>query len=243
MLVKQHILRFFLIMTPREQLSCFRTILVIAPHPDDEILGLGGFLVRQIRSGKRVVIAYLTGGENSLEDIAPARVVDERHGLSVAVNVRLGLVPEQAFWCGFPDGALPRKGSAGFEGAVDMLVEVIGAVKPDVVFVTHPLDTWPYDHVAAFEIASEALRRRSLPCALYGYWVWLWYSMPLKHLVMLNWHKIFRIPVHPELGEKQVLTDMYLKPEAPNKKPWSGVLPKAMTDAFGYPYEVVERFR
>ncbi|NTV92293.1 MAG: hypothetical protein HGA72_03155 [Chlorobiaceae bacterium] len=242
MLLKQNLLQLFLARTPEVHFSSLRAILVIAPHPDDEILGLGGFLVRQIRSGKRVLIAYLTGGEKSLEDIAPAMVVDERHRLSVAVHVRLGLVPEQAFWCAFPDGALPRKGSAGFDGAVDRLVELIGAVEPDAVFVTHPLDTWPYDHVAAFEIASEALRRRSLPCDLYGYWVWLWYSMPLKRLLRLNWRNISRIPVHGELREKLVLTDMYLKPKAPNGKPWSGVLPKAMTDAFRYPYEVVEKF-
>jgi LmbE family N-acetylglucosaminyl deacetylase len=37
------------------------TILVLAPHADDEVLGVGGTIARLVLSGKRVVIAVLTG--------------------------------------------------------------------------------------------------------------------------------------------------------------------------------------
>lgn len=240
--VWRRIIRFRLMVTTRGGVGEYHSILVVAPHPDDEIIGLGGYLIRHVRSGKRLTIVYLTDGEKSLEDIAPEKVSSERRALSSCVHARLALVPEQVLWCGFPDGAIPRKGSTEFAAAVERFGEVIGTIDPDAVFVTHLLDTWPFDHVAAFEIVSAAIRKKALGCDLYGYWVWLWYSMPLKSLLRLNWRNISRIPVHGELREKLVLTDMYLKPMAPNGKPWSGVLPKAMTDAFRYPYEVVEKF-
>ena len=37
------------------------TILVLAPHADDETLGMGGTIRRMINEGKRVVVAILTG--------------------------------------------------------------------------------------------------------------------------------------------------------------------------------------
>ena len=44
--------------------------LIIAPHPDDEILGLGGFLAQQAQcNSQNIHIVYLTDGDASNPDI------------------------------------------------------------------------------------------------------------------------------------------------------------------------------
>ena len=43
-----------------------KTIMVIAPHADDEVLGCGGYLLHQVKEGARVVVVLGTiGGSNA----------------------------------------------------------------------------------------------------------------------------------------------------------------------------------
>lgn len=53
------------------------TILVIAPHADDETLGMGGTIARFVREGKRVVVAVLTGPGDKPHPLWPASTWDE----------------------------------------------------------------------------------------------------------------------------------------------------------------------
>ena len=43
-------------------------ILIVAPHPDDEILGCGGSIIKYIEKGCRVSVLYLSSGD-SIEKI------------------------------------------------------------------------------------------------------------------------------------------------------------------------------
>ena len=45
-----------------------RGVLVVAAHPDDEVLGCAGTLVRHTRSGDQVHIAFLTDGVSSEDE-------------------------------------------------------------------------------------------------------------------------------------------------------------------------------
>jgi len=243
-LVRRTLLLVRLFSTRKNGLSDFRSVLVIAPHPDDEVIGLGGYLARQSEAACSVAIVYLSDGEKSLEDIEPQRVAEERRRLSLDVHERLGIVPGKAWWLGLPDGAIPRKGQAGFDGAVEKVAEIIRRMGPDAVFVTHPLDTGPSDHIAAYEITDGALNNTSCHGAFFGYWVWLWYSMPAQATFRMHWRNISRIPLDGLMqAKKKILMNAYMQPLSPNGKSWSGVLPKALLKAFDYPFEVVERFR
>ena len=44
-----------------------RTI-VISPHPDDETLGLGGFIAHQTALGSQVIVFAVTDGEKAYSD-------------------------------------------------------------------------------------------------------------------------------------------------------------------------------
>ena len=38
-------------------------VLVIAPHPDDEIIGCGGTMAQHVEKGDRIFVIYVTSGE------------------------------------------------------------------------------------------------------------------------------------------------------------------------------------
>lgn len=238
--VKQRMLIYRLALVPVRELSEHKTVLIIAPHPDDEILGLGGFIIQQLERGADVYVAYLTDGERSLADLSPEKVAGERIEISERVLHELNIAEKNIFRFHLPDGQLPRSGSHGFTEAMELLSELVGSLKPDAVFVTHFLDTWPYDHVAAYELAEATMAETDASdIFLYGYWVWLSYSLPVKRCYAIDWKHTIRISVDNEMEIKKKLMGAYLSPTAPNGKPWSGVLPKAMLQVFEYPYEIV----
>ena len=47
--------------------------LVVAPHPDDAELGMGGTIVKLLRAGKRLAIVDLTSGEPTPHGTAAKR--------------------------------------------------------------------------------------------------------------------------------------------------------------------------
>jgi len=109
-------------------------ILVVAAHPDDEILGLGGTLARHIRSGDVVETLILATG-------ATSRVADDydtvaalREAANAAANV-LGCTPPR--FGNLPDNRLD---SLDLIDVIKMVEFVVAEVKPEVVY-TH----WAHD--------------------------------------------------------------------------------------------------
>ena len=95
-------------------------ILVIAPHPDDEIIGPGGTLVRAIRAGATVHVVYLTNatGQEGLDREADATAVANSLGYSIQ-------------FLGYEADALPAT-----EETAGVLAAAINRFRPDNVFVS-----------------------------------------------------------------------------------------------------------
>lgn len=221
----------------------FNRTLVLAPHPDDEVLGLGGIMMNLLTRGGEVSILYLTDGEGSgvwsnIEDIRRQRIQ-----LSEKSAARLTINDSNIYRRHLPDGNIPHPGKPGFEEAVSDVKDLINSLKPDTVFATHPLDYWPFDHVACAEIASEAIKLSDHKPQLWYYWVWAWYNLRPWKLSVKRLKKLQKIDINDQSSRKKELMDIYLKPRTPDGKPWSGILPKALLKAFNYPFEIVERVR
>lgn len=224
-----------------KQLKVIST-LVIAPHPDDEIIGLGGFILEQIKSGNKVHILYLTDGEGSAASTDLRAIKSQRIAMTQSVQERLGLTESEISYLHIEDGAVPRCGEEGFESNAQLISALIDKIKPDAVFATSATDYWPYDHVACSELAVAAVKQSTSKPALWFYWVWSWYNLRPKSLFKLNFKNIYKIDITGQLSAKKELMDIYLKPVSPEGKPWSGELPKAMLYPFSKPVEIVERY-
>ncbi len=56
-----------------------KTILVFSPHPDDDVISMGGTLIRLVEQGHRVHVAYMTSGNIAVHDHDARRFVDFVH--------------------------------------------------------------------------------------------------------------------------------------------------------------------
>jgi LmbE family N-acetylglucosaminyl deacetylase len=95
-------------------------LLVIAPHPDDEVLGAGGLMQRVKATGGTVRVVYLTDGDGYPEGVKEEDHVEaptandylgygkQRRREARAALVRLGLADAFQTFLGFPDGGLCR---------------------------------------------------------------------------------------------------------------------------------------
>jgi LmbE family N-acetylglucosaminyl deacetylase len=95
-------------------------LLVIAPHPDDEVLGAGGLMQRVKATGGTVRVVYLTDGDGYPEGVKEEDHVEaptakdylgygkQRRREAHAALVRLGLGDAFQTFLGFPDGGLCR---------------------------------------------------------------------------------------------------------------------------------------
>lgn len=82
-------------------------VLVIAPHPDDEILLAAGVLRRAVEAGQRAAVLVLTNG-----DLGCERDGEVRQAETVAALEALGLTEDDVHFLGYPDGHLALLGEA-----------------------------------------------------------------------------------------------------------------------------------
>jgi LmbE family N-acetylglucosaminyl deacetylase len=218
------------------------SIMVLAPHPDDEIIGLGGVLLEAIKLECQIHIVFLTDGEDSGAINDKIQVIAERKKLTLNVFNKMGISENTLTRLSLKDGVVPQKQQNGFIEATDKLAALMDEKKPDMIFATHETDFWPYDHVACAQLAVAAREKSQFKPTLYFYWVWSWYHLKPWNLNKLNFSRLRKVLINKHFEQKQVLIKLYIVPRSPTGIPWSGSLPVGMLRPFKKPYEVVEKY-
>lgn len=129
------------------------SLLVIAPHPDDEILGAGGIMAAARARGDAVAILILTDGARSDPGADPAELARLRRRESEAGLVALLDEVPPLLFIDQPDGAFS---STAVDMSVSALAEFLHDARPDTILVTDPADAHP-DHKAAFGLATRLI--------------------------------------------------------------------------------------
>lgn len=136
-----------------------KKILVVAAHPDDEVLGIGGTILRHAAEGDKVRILLLAEGVTSRADTRDAvtcrDALNELHANAQRVANALGA--ERTDFCNFPDN---RMDSVTLLDVVKPIEHLIDAYRPDVVYTHHGGDV-NVDHQRTHEAVVTACR--SLP--------------------------------------------------------------------------------
>lgn len=143
------------------------TVLVLAPHPDDEVIGCGGVVCLHRRRGDAVNVVFLTSGERCQDGVPEETLRATREAEAREAAGVLGV--QSAHYLRLPD--LGLSGHAGL--AARALRKVLGVCAPGVVYLPHPEEAHP-DHAAVLPIVRAALALgpdRAAP-ELRGYEVW-----------------------------------------------------------------------
>lgn len=128
-------------------------IVVFSPHPDDDVLGCGGSIVKHIQAGNEVIVVYMTNGDaGDLNDSKEALSEIRKKEAQEAAKI-LGI--SKTIYMDLADGYV--------EYQSEILNKIIGLLReyqPEIVYIPHAKEAHR-DHKNTFAIVNEAIIRAS----------------------------------------------------------------------------------
>ncbi len=143
--------------------------LVLAPHPDDDVLGCGGTAALHVGQGDpvHVVIVYDGVLGDPQQRFDPAEIARVRQGEARAGGACLGL-SDYEFW-GYPEGHEP--GAPEFAVGARRVAELVRVWRPDVVYAPW-IGEHHVDHHVLARVARAGLELADFGGAAWGFEVW-----------------------------------------------------------------------
>ena len=121
-----------------------KTILILSPHGDDELLGMGGYIINEILKGSKVHVMFGTDGTN--EENSKIRINEIK-----AVSKLIGFTYEILYHN--MDGTLYQIPKNDIVGKID---KRINELKPDEFYCCYP--SHHQDHEFIYECGKAAMR-------------------------------------------------------------------------------------
>ncbi|HEV7506106.1 MAG TPA: PIG-L family deacetylase [Thermoanaerobaculia bacterium] len=127
------------------------SVLVLAPHYDDEVLGCGGLIAGLAAAGAVVRVLFFTNSSGGAEDVADRDAYGRRRREEAAKVCEI-LAVAGCDHLGLPDGTLDQHLDAAEQG----IRRAIFTQRPDLLLVPSPLEI-TRDHRAAFAALHRLL--------------------------------------------------------------------------------------
>ena len=160
-----------------------RRPVVLAPHPDDELIGAGGVLAAHVAAGLDPAVIHLTSGERTagLAKLPAAERKPRREAEALDAAAVIGVAADRVEFLRLPDGGLDPDDDT----QVAALTRAIVALEPDLIYAPWPLDAHR-DHTAATALLARVLSDHSPAprVALYE----VWNPLTPTHLVDIGDH-------------------------------------------------------
>jgi len=107
-----------------------QTVLVFVPHPDDETIACGGYIIESVRRGAEVYIVLVTdGNRRNLREI--------RYLEFESATCLLGVPCDKLIYLDYPDSRLAQQNPLELQ---QVFTEIIEEYIPDILFYPHPED-------------------------------------------------------------------------------------------------------
>ncbi len=165
--------------------TSFGQAVVIAPHPDDEILGAAERMMQLKEAGTDIWIIFVTGGEAKEwgDPEENENYSEQRLGESHMAAEIIGIPEDKIIHLGFPDQGLAKLSDAVYESPYSLISAthdsahwaglpytkgylenalrvLLGRISPDETYYTSPHDAHP-DHAAVGEVMRDLLAERA----------------------------------------------------------------------------------
>jgi LmbE family N-acetylglucosaminyl deacetylase len=152
-------------------------VLVVATHPDDDVIGAGGLIQRAISSGGALRVLFVTAGERNdwpqramlrrwrLTATDRAEWARLRRGEAACALDRIGAGAKCSFFLGFPDQRLSELARRGDASLLDAIAAHVAEFRPALVIAPSYFDVHT-DHRASSYFVHQAVAGR-VPIATY----------------------------------------------------------------------------
>jgi LmbE family N-acetylglucosaminyl deacetylase len=162
---------------------------IVAAHPDDEILGVGGTMSVLAAAGARLRLIAVTDGEASHPGADPEAVARVRTAESAAARHVLGVQDIEVIRLRLPD-----------TGLSDREDELAARLRELCTGFAVCLAPWEADAHADHEAAGRAARRAARQVLSYPIWMWHW-AEPADRRV--PWPHACRIPLAADVAARK----------------------------------------
>lgn len=126
-------------------------VLVIAAHPDDEVLGVGGTIVKHVSSGDNVYVYIVTDGSSTQYE-GNNEILEKKKEEAKKANFKLGV--KEIIFGNLPDMKLDTIPHVQINKEISKVIEKI---KPQIVY-THHYGDLNKDHQEVYKSTLVACR-------------------------------------------------------------------------------------
>lgn len=206
---------------------------IVAPHPDDEVLGCAGLLMHLAQRGTEILLIAVSDGEHShhpdsafsadlLSRVRPAETTEALAALGVShINIMRAQLPD-----------------SGIHAQRAKLQDLLGAyLRPgDTVFASWQGDGHP-DHEAVGQACHEAAR--AIPCRLIEIPIWMWHWRAPDHQ-SIPWQRARKLTLNADmLARKKAALACYRTQLEPDLSTGTAaILPPEVLAHFDRPFEI-----
>lgn len=142
-----------------------KRILVLSPHPDDDIFGAGGTLARFAQNGVEITVLYLFDGSGGTKTGKkdPGLIKKRREEAEKAAKILK--FSRIIFWKNKDGSFLTNKTN------IEKLKKIVTQINPEMIFLPHLFDNHP-DHSAVNELFYKYLKDNRFVGEIWGYEIW-----------------------------------------------------------------------
>jgi len=130
----------------------FKNVLVVASHPDDEVLGCGGTLYNLKKNGAKISGLFLSDGESSRKHLKINKLILNRKKQAIKAGKIIGI--KKSIFGNFPDNSMD---SVPLLKIIQFIEKQIKIIKPDAIF-THFESDLNIDHQITNKAVVTACR-------------------------------------------------------------------------------------
>jgi LmbE family N-acetylglucosaminyl deacetylase len=209
-------------------LARVRSAVIVAAHPDDEVLGVGGLISMLAASRARLRLVAVTDGERSHAGHGSPAALARRRTAETGTALRaLGAQGTEVIRLGLPDSGVARRED-----------ELAKTLAPLVAGFDLCLAPWERDLHPDHEAAGRAARLAASG-VFYSYPVWMWHwAAPADPRV--PWDRALRVPLPPRTaGRKRAAITCFASQTEDRGHGLGPVLPPGMIAHFIRTVEVL----